>query len=186
VFRRRFFATAFVLASVFCNHALATVIEYDLEDTGGNTWRYNYYVTNDTLGESLDEFTVYFDVGLFADLSIGDAPLSWDPIVIEPDPNLPHAGFYDALALVAGIAPGETLGGFWVQFSWLGAGSPGSQLFDVVNANFETIDSGITRLRVTDPGPPVGVPEPGSLGLLAVALVMMLWFRSQRRVARQE
>jgi hypothetical protein len=187
VFKNRFAAVGVLLASCYCHSALATVIEYDVQLVGGNTWRYDYEVTNDTLADPIEEFTIWFDWNLYGELLLPIAPLNWDPIAIQPDVNLPHDGFYDALVFGTGILPGATLGGFSVQITWLGAGKPGTQLFDVVNAtDFSVLDSGLTRLRVTTP-PPTGVPEPGTLGLLGAALLLFpVMRRRQQRSVHHE
>jgi hypothetical protein len=188
VFRTRLAAIGVLLAAITCHSAQATIIEYDVQAVTGETWRYDYYVTNDTLDAPIDEFTIWFDWNLFGEILFPLAPAGWDPIAIQPDTNLPHDGFYDALALGAGILPGATLGGFSVQFTWLGIGTPGSQAFDIVNpVDFSVLDTGMTRERVT--APPVGVPEPGTLGLLGAALLTMFGAtkrRGRHRMLQQE
>jgi hypothetical protein len=169
---KRCAALGVLICAIAAAPSRAAIIEYDVTNVIGSTWRYEYFVTNDTLPTPINELTIWFDLGLMADLSNASAPAGWDSLVIQPDPLLPDDGFYDVLALGAGIGLGETLGGFFVEFSWLGAGTPGSQLFDVVDANtFDILESGMTVLRERDPGP-VDVPEPGSAGLLLAGAMM--------------
>lgn len=124
----------------------ATTIIYGVTNITGNTWEYTYNVANDTLGIDIEEFTIFFDAALYENLSVTSAPTDWDPLAIQPDPALPDDGFYDALALVVGIAPGDSLGGFGVQFDFLGTGAPGSQFFEVIDPfTFATLDSGFTQ-----------------------------------------
>jgi hypothetical protein len=111
----------------------ATSVSFDVTHIAGNTWEDTYTVANDMLAVDIEELTVFFDVGLFENLSMPAAPADWDPLVIQSDPGLPDDGFYDALALVAGIAPGDSLGGFSVRFDFLGGGTLGSQPFDIVD-----------------------------------------------------
>jgi hypothetical protein len=152
-------AGLFVLAG---SSVSATMINYDINNLAGNTWEYTYTVSNDTLGVDIKEFTIFFEVGLFENLVASSTPLLWDPLTIQPDPGLPDDGFYDALALGPGIAPSDSLGGFSVQFDFLGAGTPGSQFFEVIDpSTFNTLDSGFTQV----------IPLPAAIWLFASGLI---------------
>ena len=108
----RFRIYAFLISTVVLSfshpEANATVIFYEVQNLGGTTWEYSYTVENDTLGSDIEEFTIYFDLGLYENLVVVSTPADWDPLVIEPDANIPDDGFYDALALSAGISGGNT------------------------------------------------------------------------------
>jgi hypothetical protein len=144
-----------------------------VRDLGGGSFEYEYSVTNDTLAVDIEEFTIFFEVGLYENLSATSTPADWDPLVIQPDTAIPDDGFYDALALVSGISPSDTLGGFGVSFDWLGSGTPGAQFFEVVDPiTFAALDSGTTT----------PVPEPATLLLLGSGLVSLACFR--KRVKR--
>ena len=118
----------------------------------------------------IEEFTIWFDMDLFENLGVAVAPAGWDPLIIEPDPDIPPAGddgFYDALALVAGIAPSVSLAGFSVQFDYLGIGTPGDQFFEIINpTTFSTLDDGFTQSAV--------VPIPAAIWLFGSGLVGLL------------
>ena len=157
--------------------ARATVITYEVANIAGNTFEYSYSVANDSLAVEIAEFTVFFDLGLFENVTVATAPPDWDPIAIQPDPGLPDDGFYDVLALAAGIAPGASLGGFSVQADYLGAGLPGSQFFEIRDAlTFDLLDTGFTELAGQ-----VAVSEPASLGLMVLGLLGLAGLARQRR-----
>jgi len=141
--------------------APASVIRYEVTNLSGNTWQYDYSVENDSLGGPLEELTVFFELGLYESLSVAATPQGWDGLVVQPDAQIPDDGFFDALALAGGIAAGGGLGGFSVRFDWLGSGTPGPQLFDIVDPQ---------SLDVLESGRTVPVPEPAALALLLVAL----------------
>jgi hypothetical protein len=148
--------------------SMATTIYYDVTNITGNTWEYSYTVNNDTLSFNIDEFTIYFSLGDYQNLSVVSSPVSWDSLVVEPDNFLGNDGYFDSLALSGGIAPGNSLGGLIVSFNYLGTGNPGSQLFEIVDpADFTVLDSGQTEV--------VPVPSAillfgsGLLGLVVVA-----------------
>ena len=151
----------------------ATTVTYDVTNISGNTWEYNYSVANDSLSIEIEEFTIFFTVGDYENLAIGVTPANWGPLVIDPNTGIPDDGFYDALAFSIGIVPGASLGGFSVQFDYLGTGTPGSQLFDILNPNtFAVLDSGTTQLSA--------VPIPAA-GLLMGTGLLTLFMAARRR-----
>lgn len=156
--------------------AHATIIEFSTVQLDSDTWRYDYSVFNDTLAAPLEEFSVYFDLSLYANLRSALAPDQWDPLVLQPDPALPAEGLYDALVLADGIAPGGSLGGFSIVFDWLGSGTPAAQPFDVLDPlTFAVIEAGTTIPAA------MAVPEPTVVSLLLGALAFLaLRFRVQR------
>jgi hypothetical protein len=167
----------------------ATSITYDVSNVTGNTWQYDFTVNNNSLGVPIGEFTLYFDYNLFSNLSAVSQPaeytipgLSGSPLVVQPQPGSPlfpiaQDGFVDYLASDAGLAPGGTLDSFIVDANFSGSGTPGGPSFQVVDANFNTLDSGLT----TPAGAP-SVDEPGTLGLLGVGLLAVLTgYRRARR-----
>ncbi|MBN2271655.1 MAG: PEP-CTERM sorting domain-containing protein, partial [Sedimentisphaerales bacterium] len=131
-------------------------------------WQYTYEVTNNSLSVPIEEFTVWFDYDLYANLAVETptTPPHWDQLVLQPEPVLPDDGAFDAAkeALGGGIEIGRTLGGFAVSFDWLGIGEPGPQPYDIIDPQtFQTIDSGITV-----------IPEPATLLLLAAGGLTLL------------
>lgn len=152
----------------------ATIINYTVSPLGGGQWQYDYMVENDSLVDPIAEFTIYFQPNLYENLAVISSPLDWDPLVIQPDIGLPANGFFDALSSSAGLLPGGTEGLFSVSFNYLGAGTPYEQVFEVYDANFNLIDSGIT---ITSP-----VPEPNTLLMLVIGLFFLFCYNNRRSV----
>ena len=97
-------------------------IVYTLTPNGmGTGGTYQWTVFNNSLAV-VEEFSIFFDVAVFATLSNPQAPMGWDPLVLPPDPLLPEDGLFDALADPGpGIAQGQSLGGFSVDFTFVNA-----------------------------------------------------------------
>lgn len=153
------------LALACASSANAAPIYYEAETLGGNSWRYDYTVGNDSL-YPIYEFTIFFDLGLYSNLRMASAPDGWDPLAIQPDPNLPDDGFYDALALSGAITSGNLLSGFSIVFDYLGTAAPGAQRYDIVDpVTFQVVSSDLTVRLPTN-----SVPEPSALALLLLGL----------------
>jgi hypothetical protein len=149
--------------------ASALTVDYSASPLGGNLWRYDYFLTNDSTSP-INEFTIYFDQASFASLAILDSPLGWDSLVVQPDAALASDGFFDSFAQGAGLLSGTSLGGFSVSFAYLGGGSPGSQTFGVVDPfTFQVVSSGVTRIASPVPEPPQVLLTIAGLGALALA-----------------
>jgi hypothetical protein len=172
-------ACAAVLALLLCSASapsLAAAVTYQAVALGGDAWRYDYVVKNDGSPAAIEEFTIFFELGLFADLAVAASPADWDPLVVQPDPGVPADGFFDALALGPGLLDGEEAR-FSVTFTYSGLGAPGAQAFHVVDpTSFDVIASGFTRAAVA-------VPEPGTLPLLLAAAVALFVLRGRRRLS---
>lgn len=144
-----------------------TQIQYEISDLGSGQWQYTYNVMNISLSVPIEEFTIWFDFGLYDGLAFEtpDPPADdWDEIVLQPEPVLGDDGAYDAKAEVwnPGIGVGETVSGFSVSFDWLGAGEPASQFYEIIDpVTFETIGSGET------------VPEPATLWLVGLGALAL-------------
>jgi len=144
-----------------------TQIWYSAEELAGGRWQYNYEVANISLTVPIEEFTIWFEYGLYDNLAVETPPVlppgGWDEIVIQPEPVLEDDGAYDAKALGVGVEIGHTAGPFAVSFNWLGDSvMPGSQFYEIINPlTFETIDSGMT------------IPEPATLLLLGLSGLLL-------------
>ena len=173
--------TVGVLAAVSALHpAAATMIEYNLVDLGSDKYRYEYAVTNDTLGANLGLFDILFDPVFYDEASLAlasDASIaaSWNESFFTSAPGVDAT--YDAFALGSGIADGATLSGFAVEFTWLGLGLPGTQPFEIYDPiSFALIGQGFTSLASSGPGP-TPIPEPTTLLLVALGAGVMVWYR---------
>lgn len=161
----------------FASGARASSIGYSVISLGGDDYRYVYSVSNDGslgTGVALQLFDVLFDPTLYDESSLAVSTPSppgdgWDQIFLASSPGVSAA--YDALALTGGVADGATLGGFAVDFHWLGAGTPGAQPYQIFDPDsFALLGEGVT-----------GVPEPAEFWLLALGLGPLL---ASKRLAR--
>lgn len=162
-----------VLALILLAHtqtAGAIAIHYDLTALGGDDYRYEYTVTNDGslgAGVALEWFAILFDPALYDETSLNivtaNPPAAdWDELILGSGLLIDAA--YDVFALGGGIADGDNVTGFAVEFTWLGAGMPSAQEFEIYDpVSLNVIETGSTRATVTS------VPEPGTLTLLFLA-----------------
>ncbi|MBT8135657.1 MAG: PEP-CTERM sorting domain-containing protein [Gammaproteobacteria bacterium] len=167
--------------------AQANPIFYEVENLSGDTWQYTYTVGNETAAP-IDQFTIFFDPDLYAfdliagpgglqvDPAIYSGPAGWDLFVAPPDllfpgPDDDQFGFFDGLALAAGVAPGELLSAFTIEFTWLGMGTPGSQPFTLFEEDLldEFGDNLFTQPLFTPMSEPATVLLIGLGGLLLAA-----------------
>ncbi len=141
------------------------MVEYSLTALGGDVWRYDYTLSNIGPAENFDEFTVYFDAPGVTGITALATPAGWSSLVVQPDPLLPDAGFFDALNLSGPVPAGSVISGFSVAFSYLAGLTPGAQRFDLVLSEpFQTVHSGITSATPS----PVPLPAPAALLLLGL------------------
>ncbi len=164
--------------------AHAIVIDADLISLGGDSYRYEYSLTNDGslgLGTAIESFSIWFDPALYdeASLSISSSTVidaAWDEIILSSGIGLPAA--YDALANSGGVLVDETLSGFAVEFLWLDSSSlPGVQVFEIFDPNtFALLDSGLTTLASMTP-----IDEPTVISLVAIGLLVWTGCRSAVR-----
>jgi len=144
----------------------STQIIYKTNELGTGRWQYTYDVKNISLTETIEEFTIWFDFGLYEDLAIQtpDPPASnWSEIVLQPEPVLQDDGAYDAKALGPGIGIGQVVTGFAVSFNWLGDSvMPGPQFYEIIDpTTYQTIDSGYT------------IPEPATIFLIGLGSLVL-------------
>lgn len=159
--------TVFLAVLLFCGVSFATTITYlatDLTDpaTGEDLWQYEYTVSDNTFNIG-EVFTIWFDLDLYERITPISANAEWDPIALQPDPGIPDDGAYDAEALINNASLSDA---FVVSFLWLGSDAPGTQSFEVYDADFNLIESGETA----------PIPEPGTIVLLGIGLLGLAGF----------
>jgi hypothetical protein len=166
-------ATVFVLAPRTTD---AAPIEYVVTDLGSDVWQYDYYLDPSlTFAGNEDGFAVFFAFDDTSNLQVLPGVTSeWDPLVEEPIVAALSDGYYDALALVDNPS---FIGPFSVSFLWSGAGTPGSQAYELYKLDASgapvAFASGFTALREDDENP-APVPEPSSLLLLGTGVAAAL------------
>ena len=162
-------AAIVLLALAGAGQAQAVQVYYTVQNLGGNRWLYAYRLDAFPYSGGYG-FSVFFDPALHAAISTAaPAPGSdWDALVVQPDPALGADGFYDAEALYDDATIAAV---FRVSFDWLGAGTPGDQVFEVREPapSFAAVESGTTR-----------APEPTPWVQAATAVLALAARRSRR------
>jgi hypothetical protein len=146
----------------------AVVIEFKVIDLGQNLFQYRYSVSGIAF-KADQELDIRFNPALFGTLSNGVAGNNFNLLLLEP--NNPPGAFGDYRALALANNP-SAAGSFSVDFTFLGTGAPGSQAFLINEYTasglfISTIDSGVTT-----PLEQVGTPEPPTVALACVALLL--------------
>ena len=173
--RFSFVIAAIVACVLFASPTVAATIAFTASDLGGGRWQYDYEVS-DTTFAPFDGFSIYFDSGLYSDLSApSTANANWFLQALQPDIVLgtPVDGIFDAIAVDAGASLAAA---FSIQFTFHGVGTPGAQLFDLTR--FEPFDP---LAAVVEPlfldtlggGETTAVPEPGTLLLVASGAALL-------------
>jgi hypothetical protein len=177
--------TALVLSLPAGVHA--QTISYTATDVSGSTWDYNYTITNNTTS-TINEFTIFATLGQYSNLSVASSASSFNSVVAQPDPGIPADGYFDAQANSAGLSAGATLSGFSMQFNYLGSGTPGSQLFNIIDPNtYNTLAAGYTTAgSITTQVPEIDSGSAGSAVtfLLGSLIVLRARTASERKQHR--
>ncbi len=167
------------LALLAISSGAGAAIQYqaiDLPDIvgGQDLWEYQYTVTG-TFGQFAG-FNVLFDSALFANLQ--DPPpavnADWSVSTTQPIPALLADGLYQASANQD--AP-SLAGPFKIQFTRLTDALPGSQSYELVDADFN-----VTGTFATVPAAPI--PEPATWAMLGVGLAALGFGRFRGRSSR--
>ncbi|KFB74198.1 MAG: hypothetical protein AW09_000519 [Candidatus Accumulibacter phosphatis] len=147
----------------------AVTLEYaasDLLDLAGqDRWSYQYQLSG-RFG-AFASVNLLYPADRYADLAFSAPPdpAVWSSLITAPDPRFPADGLLGLTALVA-TRPLKLP--FTLEFTWLGTGSPGTQDFEILDDGFNVIERGSST-----PLAAPGLPEPGSLLLVAGALALL-------------
>ena len=163
--------TSILLAGAIAQ-AQAAVITTKYLDLGNHHFSANLTLTNDSDAAGINEFTVYFDQGLFSGLSLLAAPAGWDNILAQPDKALASNGFFDSY-LAQGLALGQKAS-FTLGFTYAGQIAPAALPFDIVGADFLPTSSGFTSLEAA------AVPEPAPMALIGLAAALLVFQRRRQ------
>ena len=161
--------------------AEAVTIGYQLFPLGGNLYRYEYTVTNEGslgAGVAVRLFDIQFDPADYGENSLAivtPAPLSaqWQEFIFPSIPSLGVNASYNAYAPSSGVAVGDSVTGFAVEFEWLGnPAGPGSQFFEIYDPlKLTVLETGMTS-----------IPLPGTLYLFGLGLVALTTVRHRRHI----
>ncbi|HME44008.1 MAG TPA: hypothetical protein VKF36_13035 [Syntrophorhabdales bacterium] len=185
-------------------------ILYSLEPLGGNQYEYDYTVYNNTLNnttmangkmyEGVLWFNVYFPVitnaagqyvgSNYSNLqAVGPMPAGWQigtgGINQPGTPSFSgYFGIYgptgDANGSYAPIGPGQSLGVFYVTFTYSGSGTPGSQAFQVIDLSATDPVTHFPEVLYPGTTEPDPVPLPPSVYMLGASLVALAFVRKKR------
>ena len=165
-------------AGIVAGSLSAATVGYTVQPLGGNLYRYLYNVTGAPLqiNQALD---IVFEVLQYSSLTNGVASpgTGLSLLLFQPNPGALTPGHYNLLATVNNPS---MIGTFSVDFTFLGTGTPGAQIFRIeqydAQGNFLNFvgPPGTTSL-ITD------VPEPGTMMMGFVGLALAYAARSRKR-----
>ncbi len=147
---------------------------------------YSYTVQNATSVDPLDLFSIYFPAPQdptaldYNNLAAADSPAGWTGSALEP--GVPDMGGLVTwqVDLPPGITTGQSLSGFEATFDHSGTSVPGRQYFEVYDANYNVIGSGLTQRAAVGTVPDgCNWQSWGCVGLLLLVTKQFFWKQPQ-------
>ena len=135
--------------------------------TAGERWKYIYHV--DGAFNQFEGFNLLYDANLYANLAFTSKTLSSDWLQGITDPLLGPPTADGQVTNTAQKDIANASADFEVAFDWTGISNPGSQPYELFDANFN-----VTPSRTTSTGASVPVPEPATLPLVLAGLLLIL------------
>lgn len=163
------------LLSLLACVALQADVFYSVTSLGAGAWRYSY--TIDVAAFPANQgITFHFDPALYSALVNPVVPAGWDYLLFQPNDPPDATGEFDLFALDAG----PPLLDISIDFTYLAAGTPGSQPFTIYSytPDFTEIETGFT-IESVNPVNPVPEPAAGLLFLVCLAALAPLRHRQQ-------
>jgi hypothetical protein len=98
------------------------LIDVDVSHQLNNVYVAEYKTINDGT-TSIEALTLFFEFGLFHNITLLGAPADWDFFAADPENffGTTEPGLLDGAALTTPLAFGDMLTGLVVSFEWLGA-----------------------------------------------------------------
>lgn len=148
----------------------AATIQYLITPLGAGSgqYRYNYFVSDVALAKN-QEIDVRFDLTMFSALSNGVAGPGFDLMLFQPNSPLGASGDYSALAIVD---QPSLAGPFRVDAKFTGLGTPGSQAFFINQYSDTGAFQRVVTSGVTTPFSNNTAPEPTTISLCCMAVLM--------------
>lgn len=157
-------------------NANALLINTSVTKLDNQQYQADYQIYNNTQA-AVDGLIVYFQFGLFDNLTLLHSPAEWDVFVAPAQDifGLQEDGFADVLALRSPLQVGETLNGLSLVFDWAGKSDfiSTTQRFETYDANtFDVTSEGSYQLRFAQS---VSAPASALFFIALVGLLNMLY-----------
>jgi len=176
--RRRLFWLPLFAALVTASLHAGT-IEFQVIDLGSGMDRYVYTISGFILTQH-QEIDLQFDASMYSNLTNPQASAGFSTAIEQPGNPLGAPGHF---SLVATMDSPSFTGPFTIDFTFTGAGTPGSQPFAI--NQLDASDTNILSVISTGNTSPLSVPEPTTLSIGAAGLGWVSLRLARSRVRRE-